>query len=102
MKVIRRGRTQKGWAREEKCTGIGYGEGGCGAELLVEEEDMYLHKYSDGEGGTESCISFKCCECGVWSEMKKVPSAIFTRIRESGRNYQAVLSREGEKTSGNT
>ncbi len=41
MKVIKPGRPQKGWSHEFTCTGDGNGRGGCGAILLVEQEDLY-------------------------------------------------------------
>lgn len=40
MKVLRPGRKQKGWSTEAECTGLGNGGGGCGAKLLVEEDDV--------------------------------------------------------------
>jgi hypothetical protein len=41
MKILKKGRPQKGWATEAKCTWEGNGGGGCGALLLIEEEDLY-------------------------------------------------------------
>jgi hypothetical protein len=69
MKVIKKGRTQKGWAKEFECTGAGHGGGGCGAILLVEEADIFQ---------TSSVLwreeikfnTFKCVECGVLTEIK--------------------------------
>lgn len=87
MKVLKRGRDQKGWAIEAACTGEGYGNGGCGAKLLVEEEDLHWHEYGDGEGGMTNCIAFKCVECGVWTEIKDVPTPIREKVRSSGRRY---------------
>jgi len=44
MKVIQKGRGQKGWAKEFTCTGKGNGDGGCEAVLLVEADDIFRTK----------------------------------------------------------
>lgn len=52
MKVRYKGYT---WAKIVKCTGHRtINSNGCGAELLVEKSDLFLH-YSN--------IAFECCEC---------------------------------------
>jgi hypothetical protein len=63
MKVIKRGKMQKGWAMEFKCTGDGNGDGGCGATLLVEKGDLYLtHRYYfDGSEDTYTTFTCPCC-----------------------------------------
>lgn len=87
MKVLERGRDQKGWAKEAICTGDGFGGGGCGAKLLVEEADLHHRETGDGDGGHDYSIAFKCVECGVWTEFKTkdVPSAIWEKVEASGR-----------------
>lgn len=35
MKVLEKGREQRGWSKECRCTGNGNGGGGCNALLLV-------------------------------------------------------------------
>ncbi len=50
MKVIKSGDGRKGWAREETCTGQGNGIDGCGAELLLEENDLYHTRNTDYGG----------------------------------------------------
>lgn len=76
MKVIAKGSGQKGWSTQTKCTGGGNGGGGCGAELLVEQPDLFTTSSSDMGGDTETHITFKCCECGVLTDLKNVPYAI--------------------------
>jgi len=78
VKVLEKGREQSGWAAEFICTGNGNGGGGCGAKLLVEEADVYLTSRSSYDGETESFTTFKCCDCGVETDIprKDVPYRI--------------------------
>lgn len=66
MKVLVKGRPQKGWAEEIPCTGTGNGGGGCNALLLVEEEDLFRMNHSGDRGST---LSFECPECGVVTDV---------------------------------
>lgn len=69
MKVIRKGREQKGWAKEYTCTGAGNGNGGCGAVLLVEIGDVFetqrncMHE-------TDFFTTFRCPECQVLTDIE--------------------------------
>lgn len=81
MKVIRKGREQKGWAKKFKCTGVGNGNGGCGAKLLVEEGDLYQTISTDYGGGTDYYTTFRCPECGVQTDVN-VPSSVKVRSKE--------------------
>jgi hypothetical protein len=76
MKVIKPGRDQKGWAEEFKCTGKGNQGGGCGAILLVEQDDLFRTTNSC-MGETDSFITFRCMACGVLTDIaaSKSPSA---------------------------
>lgn len=65
MKVLQPGRPQKGWTTELKCTGRGNGGGGCGALLLVSEDDLYHTHHYDYGGGHDVYTTFKCAACGV-------------------------------------
>lgn len=69
MKVLKKGRPQKGRAKEFVCSGSGYGGGGCGATLLVEEGDL--------KSLVAGCFDefstyywFECPECGSKTEVK--------------------------------
>ncbi len=73
MKLIKEGRPQKGWAKEQTCTGAGNKGGGCGATLLVEQGDLYLtHRggsnYGDDNG--TPCVTFQCMACGVETDVE--------------------------------
>jgi hypothetical protein len=74
MRVLKKGREQKGWATEATCTGKGNGNGGCGALLLVEQGDLF-HTYRCARDETDTFTTFRCCECGVLTDID-VPSHI--------------------------
>lgn len=74
MKVLEKGRTQKGWATETSCTGKGNGGGGCGAKLLVDESDLFqTSRQSYGDDSPEYFATFKCVECGVLTDIDNYP-----------------------------
>ena len=77
MKTIKKGRKQKGWAKEVECTGIGHGSGGCGAILLIEEADIY--ETGSGGEGSDFQRTFKCQECGVETDLLQVPDEVWER-----------------------
>jgi len=82
MKVISKGDGRSGWAKEFICTGAGNGNGGCGAKLLVEENDLYkTHNYDYG-GGHDVYTTFKCPECNNETDVN-VPSSVNVREKES-------------------
>lgn len=72
MKVVKQGRPQTGWAKEFTCTGGGNGGGGCGAELLVEEGDLFRTQ-SSARDETTTHTTFRCPECGVNTDIGGVP-----------------------------
>lgn len=73
MKVIIPGREQKGWAREYTCTGEGNEGGGCGAVLLVEENDLFTTT-SSCMGEIDYYVTFKCEACGILTDIKERPA----------------------------
>jgi hypothetical protein len=73
MKVIKKGRPQKGWSKKYKCTGSGNGGGGCGAVLLVEEGDLFETSSGHYDGSTDYYTTFQCIECGVKTDIKDCP-----------------------------
>jgi len=79
MKLLKTGRAQRGWSREFKCTGLGNGQGGCGATLLVEEADLYRTSSSHYDGSTESHTTFLCLACGVETDVS-VPAQVEMRL----------------------
>jgi hypothetical protein len=81
VKILKPGRDQKGWSTEATCTGIGNGGGGCGARLLVEEADLYQTESNHYDGSTERYVTFKCCSCGVQTDLKNVPSSVVVKGR---------------------
>ncbi|NJO62619.1 MAG: hypothetical protein HC836_31640 [Richelia sp. RM2_1_2] len=85
MEVIKKGRKQKGWAREYKCTGEGNKDGGCGAELLISAKDIVITGYINGDYRDlgDTCYGFKCCECGVMTDINPsdIPDEIKNKLR---------------------
>ena len=81
MKVLKKGRKQKGWASEMKCTGRGNGGGGCGALLLVEEEDVFL-THNSCMGESDYFFTFKCPECWVKTDIPDgtIPAHLSTKL----------------------
>lgn len=74
MKVLKKGRKQTGWAKEYFCTGYGNKEGGCGAYLLVESDDLFQSiRFSYGDDYPEYFVTFRCPECGVLTDIEDSP-----------------------------
>ena len=81
MKVVQKGDGRKCWAKEFTCTGAGNGNGGCGAILLVEENDLYRTHHYDYGGGHDVYTTFRCPECRNETDVS-VPSSV--KVREKG------------------
>ncbi len=84
MKVLEKGRPQRGWAKEFTCTGRGNGGGGCGAKLLVEFPDLYHTHHYDYGGGHDVYVTFRCADCGVETD-----------IDYDGPNYSGIPDKRG-------
>lgn len=82
MKVLEKGRPQKGWATEARCTGQGNGNGGCGAKLLVEQADVFQTS-SSARDETDYFATFECPECGVRTDLNNYPGRIADLPRRS-------------------
>lgn len=67
MKLIRK----SGWEKEYACTGVGNGDDGCGATLLVEKEDLF-HTVSLFNK-RDVYITFKCSQCGALTDIVDYP-----------------------------
>jgi hypothetical protein len=87
MKVLKKGRQQKGWSQECHCTGEGNGNGGCGAKLLVEQDDLF-RTHSSAMGESTYYVTFRCSECGVMTDLDnsdtrgKVPSEVWANLKD--------------------
>lgn len=69
MKVIKSGDSRNGWSKKLVCTGEGYNGRGCGAVLLVEQDDLF-HTTSHCMDETEYFTAFACPECGCLTDTK--------------------------------
>lgn len=83
MKVLKRGRPQKGWSKKCKCTGDGNGAGGCGAQLLVEQADVFTTSSSHYDGSNESYYTFRCGACGVETDLPRFTNLPFSPISKA-------------------
>lgn len=70
MKILKAGRKQAGWSKEFTCTGAGNGGGGCGAELLVSEYDLYQTSSHHYDGSSDYYTTFCCPQCGCETDIK--------------------------------
>jgi hypothetical protein len=90
MKVIKKGRKQKGWSKEFKCTGDGNGGGGCGALLLVEQADVYTTE-SHCRDECDTYHTFQCSSCGVETDIKEhVPFSAPSKAKWLARRGKEV------------
>ena len=71
MRVLKKGREQKGWSKEFVCTGVGNGGGGCGAKLLVSQDDIYKTYHHCYDSNSDSFNTFTCANCGVETDIKE-------------------------------
>jgi hypothetical protein len=89
MKVLKEGE-KKNWGIKEICTGAGNGEmdGACGAELLIEEEDIFQTSCSDIGGDTECFYTFECPCCKTWTDIKrtKLPIWVMDKANKKHRS----------------
>lgn len=77
MKTINKG---KPWSKKVKCTGHGNGSGGCGAQLLIEKEDLYeTSRECYGDSSPTYYTTFACQECGVETDIE-VPDHISDKL----------------------
>lgn len=70
MKVLEKGSGQQGWSTEARCTGMGNGDGGCGALLRVEKPDLYRTFRGCMGKETDTFVTFTCYECGVETDIE--------------------------------
>ena len=96
MKTLKPGRDQKGWATQFTCTGKGNKDGGCGAELLVEQDDLFKSQHTDYGNDTTHYLSFNCHCCGVMTDIPqtKWPSHAIQETLPSWKEYK-----EGKRSS---
>jgi hypothetical protein len=85
MKVIEKGREQKGWAKKFKCTGEGNKGGGCGAVLLVEQDDIFYTYSNHYDGSSETYCTFQCPQCQVLTDLPR-PDAYSLPFKPHRRN----------------
>jgi len=88
VKVVEKGRPQTGWAKEYKCTGKGNKGGGCGATLLVEQGDLFMTAHHCYDGSSDYYVTFKCCECGVLTDIPESDAPVRAAELPSMREWE--------------
>ena len=80
MKVLKKG-AQRGWFVQSVCTGEGQANAGCGAALLVQEEDLFRTEGSPTRHIAD-CVTFKCVACGALTDLPEgpCPSKVYKRL----------------------
>lgn len=82
MKVLKPGDGRREWSIESTCTGSGNGGGGCGAQLLVGESDLFKTARHSYDGSSEYFATYKCPCCGVKTDVppNKVPGHVWSKM----------------------
>lgn len=96
MKVLKKGRKQKGYSKERTCTGSGNGGGGCRAKLLVEEDDLYQTS-SSCRDETEYYVTFRCPECYVETDISSPSSQEIEIAARNGRRRSMATRFSGRE-----
>lgn len=81
MKVLKKG---KPWSIKRTCTGAGNGDGGCGAKLEVEAQDLYSTESHSYDGSSESYVTFRCVLCKTETDVDedRIPSQVCDNLPE--------------------
>ena len=85
MKVIQPPQENGYWTLEQKCSGAGNHNDGCGATLEIGHKDLFLTQHHSYDGSSESYLTFECVCCQVWTDVpqNKVPSGIVSKVFRS-------------------
>lgn len=85
MKVVKKG---KGWSKQQECTGVGNGDGGCGSTLEFEPRDIFLTERTFMGRDYESYFTIECPECGALTDLKKndIPRRFHEDIKPRGKD----------------
>lgn len=80
MKVLKQNHAK--WTKEVTCTGKGNGDGGCESLLLIDKNDLYNTYKHYYDGTMDIFTTFKCCLCGVETDVEDVPAQIKEHIHD--------------------
>ncbi len=87
MKILKKGRPNKPWSIDIKCTGHGNGGNGCGAKLRVEAEDLYQTRSTQMDGDFDLFITCTCACCGTLNDIDENKVPIEVRYYGLKRKY---------------
>jgi hypothetical protein len=71
VKVLKKGKVPAGWHKKLKCTGAGNNTKGCGATLLVLEEDIFKIRLWNRHDIEYNQGRFCCPECGTVTDLRE-------------------------------
>ena len=94
MKVIKKGRQQKGWAKEYECSGAGNNGGGCGATLLVEQADLFSTFSSSMGRDSTLYTTFECVDCGVKTDIPSSDTPSIVRPLPTWREWKFKIEKD--------
>lgn len=88
MKVLKAGDKQA-WGITVICNGAGNSEkdSSCGAELMVEEGDVFSTQQGGYDGSGDTCYTIECPCCKTWTDIpsSRLPGFIKDRARQNKR-----------------
>lgn len=76
MKVLAKGSVEPTWKHRMICTGAGNGGGGCGANLEVHIEDVYVTRSYSYDGSSDRYHTITCPVCSVETDIKAPPCSV--------------------------
>jgi len=89
MRVVKPG-VAKTWSVKATCSGKGSGGGGCGAELVVEETDLFRTSRGYYDGSTDNFVTFSCPECGILNNISERPPINYGSL-PTQTEYKALM-----------
>lgn len=75
MKVIKKGSIKPTWKHRIICTGSGNGGGGCGANLEIHLEDVYMTRSYHYDGSSDGHYTIMCPVCKTETDIKAPPDS---------------------------
>jgi hypothetical protein len=74
MQVLEKSQPKNQWTETVTCTGVPNVRQGCGAKLIINEDDLF--RIEIGNAGFQHYIAqFQCPECGVRTDFDDYPNA---------------------------
>ena len=77
------------WQIKQICDAQGWEGIGCGSELLVDIDDIFISEKQYIDGSIDKYFSFRCPVCGQRSDIseKKIPEKVCSYVLGGKRKY---------------